>query len=247
MAGAVDDYSRARLLAASATHSGAWLDVPPISAIGLRMNNETIRIAAGLRLGSSLCSPHVCSCGAQVDARGTHGLSCLRSAGRHQRHSQVNDIICRALVRAGVSAHREPTGTITGSAMRPDGASLIPWIRGKCLAWDATIPDTLAASHLSSTSSQVGAAAAHASASKIQKYGSLLNTYYFVPVAIETLGVWNVEGLELMREIGRRTSVITGDPRETHFLLQRLAVAVQRGNATSITGTLPTADIDDNY
>ena len=178
---------------------------------------------------------------------GTHGLSCQRSAGRHQRHSQVNDIICRALVRAGVSAHREPTGTITGSGMRPDGASLIPWIRGKCLAWDATIPDTLAASHLSSTSSQVGAAAAHASASKLQKYGPLLNTYYFVPVAIETLGVWNVEGLELMREIDRRTSVITGDPRETHFLLQRLAVAVQRGNATSVTGTLPTADSDDNY
>ena len=65
-------------------------------------------------------------------------------------------------------------------------------------------------------------------------------------MAIETLGVWNVEGLELMREIGRRTSVITGDPRETHFLLQRLAVAVQRGNAASIIGTLPTADIDDN-
>src|SRR5206468_1353601 len=42
MAEAVDDFSRARLLAASAPHSGAWLDVPPISAIGLRMNNETI-------------------------------------------------------------------------------------------------------------------------------------------------------------------------------------------------------------
>ena len=83
------------------------------------------------------------------------------------------------------------------------------------MAWDATIPDTLAASHLPLTCTQVGTVAAHASASKMQKYEMILNTYHFVPVAMETLGVWNVEGLELMKDIGRRTSVITGDRRET--------------------------------
>ena len=210
------------------------------------MTNETITIAAGLRLGTPLCSPHVCPCGVQVDARGSHGLSCSRSAGRQQRHSHVNDIICRALVRAGVAAHREPTGTVTVSGLRPDGASLIPWARGKCLAWNATIPDTLAASHLPSTSCQVGAAAAQAAVAKLHKYDSLVSTYHFVPVAIETLGVWNSEGLALMRDIGRPTSLITGDPRETSFLLQRLSVAVQRGNATSVRGSLPIASSEED-
>jgi hypothetical protein len=153
MAGAVDDFSRARLLAASAPHSGAWLNAPPLSVVGLRINSETIRIVAGLRRRFSLCSPHVCSCGAQVDSSGPHRLPGHRSAGRHQLHSQVNDIICLAIIRAGVSAHREPTGTVASSAMRPDGVGLIPWIISKCLAWDATIPDTLAASHLPLTSS----------------------------------------------------------------------------------------------
>ena len=32
---------------------------------------------------------------------------------------------------------------------RPDGASTVPWERGKLLVWDVTCPDTLAPSYLS--------------------------------------------------------------------------------------------------
>src|ERR1051325_5527911 len=122
---ATDDYSRARLVASFAPHSGEWLNVPPLSAVGLRMADDVTRVAAGLRLGSNLCAPHVCRCGAQMDARGSHGLSCTRSAGRHLRHSQINDIICKALIKAGVSAVKEPPGLLTGSGLRPDGTTLI--------------------------------------------------------------------------------------------------------------------------
>ena len=186
---ASDDHTRARLLAAAAPHSGEWLNAPPLSAFGLRMDDNVLRIAAGLRLGSNLCAPHICSCGASVDARGCHGLSCSWSAGRHMRHSLINDIICRALGRASVSAVKEPPGLLTGSGMRPDGTTLIPWARGKCLAWDATTPDTFAASHLPSTSSTAGAAAAHSSVIKLQKYAALQATHIVVPVAVETMGV----------------------------------------------------------
>ena len=48
-----------------------------------------------------------------------------------------------------------------------------------------------------------------------------------------------MEGLDLIRELGRRTSQVTNDPRETSFLLQRISVAVQLGNAASVVGTLP--------
>jgi hypothetical protein len=238
-----DDVQRARLLAAFAPHSGDWLNAPPLSAVGLRMSDEVIRVAAGLRLGTVLCAPHVCPCGAQVDARGIHGLSCQRSAGRHQRHALMNDIIHRALIRAGVASVREPAGTIVGSGLRPDGASLIPWAQGKCLAWDATTPDTLAASHVPGTSAQAGSAAEHAANNKSNKYGALSNTHHFVPVAIETLGPLNIDGLCFLRDLGRRISLVTNDPRETSFLLQRLSVAVQRGNAASVTGSLPQKDV----
>ena len=46
-----DTYHCARLLAAKAAHSGDWLHAAPISSCGLRLNNEAVRVAVGLRLG----------------------------------------------------------------------------------------------------------------------------------------------------------------------------------------------------
>ena len=97
---AADDQARARLQASQQSTSGAWLEALPIASVGLRLDNETVRMAVGLRLGLTLCEPHVCHCGAGVDARGIHGLACKRSAGRHPRHGQLNDVIWRAMQRA---------------------------------------------------------------------------------------------------------------------------------------------------
>ena len=46
--------------------------------------------------------------------------------------------------------------------------------------------------------------------------------------------------IELVQEIGRRTTVITQDTRETVFLFQRLSIALQRGNAVSFLNTMNT-------
>jgi hypothetical protein len=80
LASQVDDQSRARLLAASAPHSGDWLQALPISSCGLRLDDESVCVAVGLRLGANLCDQHLCPCGAAVDCRGTHGLSCKKSS-----------------------------------------------------------------------------------------------------------------------------------------------------------------------
>ena len=61
-------------------------------------------------------------------------------------------------------------------------------------------------------------------------YGVFLNLHNKnYPVAIETAGTWDDMAIELVQEIGRRTTVITQDTRETVFLFQRLSVALQRG------------------
>ena len=40
---------------------GASLNALPVPLLGLRMEDETTRVAMGLRLGTPLCRPHECS------------------------------------------------------------------------------------------------------------------------------------------------------------------------------------------
>jgi hypothetical protein len=80
------------------------------------------------------------------------------------RHSLINNIVCHALSRVDVSAVREPSGLLIENGKHPDGATLVPLTRGKYLSRDATIPNTLAASHLQSMRSEIDAATAHATA-----------------------------------------------------------------------------------
>ena len=234
----VPDIShRARLLAVSSEHSSDWLHALPLSACGLRLDNETIRVCVGLRLGAKLCERHTCICGEQVDILGLHGLSCKKSTGRVSRHNFINDIVCRSLRRAGVPAIKEPSGLARSDGKRPDGITQIPWETGKCATWDVTVTDTLAASNLQHSAVVAGAAAEKAAERKIQKYTDLAACYSFIPIAFETLGPLNSAGVEFVRGIGMRTRDCTGDFRELSFLWQRLSVAIQRFNAVCILGT----------
>ena len=73
--------------------------------------------------------------------------------------------------------------------------------------------------------------------SKTLKYAHLNSTHHFVPVAVETTGVFGPEVMTLVRELGRRVRAVTGEPRSLQFLLQGTAVAIQRGNAAAVLGT----------
>jgi len=228
---------KARLLAVSAPHSGDWLKALPLSSCGLRLDDEAIRVAVGLRLGTSLCEPHTCICGTAVNVLGTHGLACKRSAGRIGRHQFLNDILWRALNRANIPAVKEPQGLVRSDGKRPDGVTQIPWSEGKCASWDVTVTDTLAASNVNTSSSAAGSAAEVAACKKLQKYAEIMNRYTFVPIAFETLGPVNIAGTDFIDEIGRRSHCITGDQREKAFLWQRLSMALQRYNAVCFRGT----------
>jgi len=80
--------------------------------------------------------------------------------------------------------------------------SLLPWARGKPLAWDVTVPDTFAESHISDTVSTAGTAANKATQHKLEKYAKLLVTHVFYPIAIEAVGTLNSMAIELVEEIG---------------------------------------------
>ena len=115
-----------RLEAAATPHARDWLHAPPITAVGLRLSDEAIRIVVGFRLGRRTCQPHSWVCGAMVDAKGLHGLSCKRSAPRQIRHARMNDIIWRSVNKAQYAAVKEPVGLSRSDGKRQDGATIIP-------------------------------------------------------------------------------------------------------------------------
>ena len=164
---------------------------------------------------------------------------CRRSAGRHSRHSAANDVIFRALRSAGVPSIKEPAGCSRTDGKRPDGLTLVPWMRGRSLVWDFTCTDTYAPSNLLTTSSRSGAAAELAEKSKKAKYAFLEGRYFFVPIAVETSGVWGKDGMKFVKDVGQRLQIVSGEPRSKAFLVQRISIAVQKGNVASILGTLP--------
>ena len=188
--------------------------------------------------GAPLFSLHTCChCGSEVDALATHGLSCQQSQGRHHRHAAMNNIIHCTLVSANVPSRLEPSGLERADGKCPDRVTVVPWRRGKHFVWDATSPDTFAPSYLQSATSAAGTVAALAENRKKGKYWCLDSTYTFTPIAIESSGACGPLTMGFLRDLGNRLKLTTGEENSLKYLLQRLAVAVQRGNAASVLGT----------
>ena len=141
------------------------------------------------------------------------------------RHAAINDVIKRALTSS--RTHWQ----------RPDGATIMPWKCGRVLTWDATCPDTFAPSHSVLATSEAGAVANEAEKKKATKYSSLSSTHHFIPIAIETSGVFGLAATSFFRHLANRIKLVTGEPKSHNFLLQRVSEVIQRRNAASILGT----------
>ena len=83
---------------------------------------------------------------------------------------------------------------------------------------------------------EAGAVVADAEYKKNQKYSHLSSSHCFVPVAVETLGVFGKEAHRFFREVAQRMKLATDEQLALQYLLQRISVAVQRGNAAAVLG-----------
>ena len=75
----------------------------------------------------------------------------------------------------------------------------------------------------------------------------LSGNYIFEPFGVETLGPWGPSAHSLFKDLSKRLVDTSRDPRAGFYLGQRLSVAIQRGNAASLLGTLPADSVGEEF
>ena len=164
-----------------------WLKVVPCKNLGLKLDDQQLRISIGLRQGANICVAHTCHCGKRVERDGLQGLSCIKSAGRFSRHTTLNCLIKQTLGSLDLPSVLEPRGLYRSDGKHLDGVTMISWEMGEQLVWDVTVVDALAPSLLNQRSLyNPGTTATEAEARNIGKYHELIeNGYIFQPVDLE--------------------------------------------------------------
>ena len=146
----------------------------------------------------------------------------------------MNDVVKRALQKAGLPSILELPGLDRGDGSRPDGIKVFPFVGGRSLVWDCACVDTFAGVHLNRSAIEAGIAAYNAEERKRRKYAALAEAHQFETIAVETMGVYGKSTGVIIKAIGRRLVEATGHPREATWFRQNLAIAIQRGNGFSI-------------
>ena len=150
------------------------------------------------------------------------------------RQRLANDIVKHTFATAELPSTLEPSGLCISNAKRPDGLTLLPYSRGKALVSDFTCVHRLAASY-TGLSNHAGATVAElAESKKLRTYQELEQYYIVQSIAIESLGGIGPDSFKFLKDLGRRMSSVSKNTLEPAFLRQRLAIAVQRGNAACI-------------
>ena len=217
-----------------------WLNVIPCKNLRLKLSNHQLRIAIGLRLGSKICERHKCVCGKDVSEDGWHSLSCLKSAGRFSRPSNLNALIKQSLSSTHIPSVLEPRHLYRTDQKRPVELTLVPWAAGKQLLWDVTVVDSLAPCRINAGSVfNPGTAAAEEDEQKIDKYKDGVNDgYLFQPLAFEIQGVAGPSTEIFLSKLCKKLNIYTEEPRAGSFLKQRISLAILIANAACVLGTI---------
>jgi len=144
---------------------------------------EAVRVVVAPQLGCKACEPHTCVC---VE---TWWLPVATWTILSQKFSDTPT--SQPFEWHHVESNLASSGASSYRASQPDaGRQQTTWwdCQRKTMAWDVTVPDTYAKSHIGNTSTKPGSAAQKAAQNQSDKYARLSRTNTFWPFAIETAG-----------------------------------------------------------
>jgi len=216
----VNNQTTQYLVDAAAAHSGDWLNAVPISACWVRLNDEAVRVAVGLRLDTELCQPYHCVCMWCIGRQSWIPCTILQlKSWLLPAPSFYQWFDMARFMQGRFTTH----GLLWSDDKRPDGLTLIPWRNGRCVTWEVKVADTVAPSYLSISSSCVPSAAEAAAKRKEDKYTEIACNFHFFPIAFEIFGT------DFPSALGHRISSIThGCPTGDLFLFPTILYSIQQ-------------------
>ena len=154
-------------------------------------------------------------------------------------------------MQAGLGPVKEPDGLLPGSDDRPADVLIPVWSGGRDTALDFTVVNPLQEALVNAASEDGSSAVEHAHQLKLRKYGERCEGegILFLPMAVDTLGGWHPEALEVITRLGRQLARNVGklDEEVVRHLRQRLGVLLVRDNVAMLcarTPTFPPAEVD---
>ena len=69
-------------------------------------------------------------------------------------------------------------------------------------------------------------------------YQEISHSHYFVPIGLESLGVFGDSAMSFLKELAHRIRLKTADPQSFHHLCQTISVTIQRFNSVAILGSI---------
>jgi hypothetical protein len=72
----------------------------------------------------------------------------------------------------------------------------------------------------------------------IKGYCTIKENHNFVAFSLETFGPWSPDAKELFKDISKLLLEKSGVSESPSYFQQRISIAIQRGNAASVLGTV---------
>ena len=226
-------------------YAGAWLNAPPIPALGLHLRSNEFILAVKYRLGCYVYDREgPCpACLRPSDRFGDHSMCCGSQGERISRHNHLRDALFSTAAAAALSPVKESRFLLPGADRRPADVLIPNWSRGRDMALDVTVVNPLQAATLTGAATNPGHALSYAYDRKMRGAAEDCRQQgiAFLPLVVESLGGWHGEAVGEIKKLASALSRHVGQDEEEAgaHLFTRLSILLQKGNAAILANRVP--------
>ena len=235
----------ARLASLGLPRAGAWLNSPPIPALGLHLRSTEFTMAVKLRLGCKIYEKEgPCpACLRPSDTYGDHALCCGSWGERITRHNHLRDHIHSMAAAAVLNPIKEGQHLLPGDSRRPADVLIPNWAQGRDAAMDITIIHPLQRETVAGAATSPGHALSHAYDRKMRGAWEDCRQagIAFIPVVFESLGgVHQVAERELRKLASAMASRSGQEEQEaSRHSFNRLSILLMKSNSAILSNRIP--------